>query len=821
MFCNITGPSRKRQRTLESVEKSSPKWAQISDNEEPSNSSSSRDSGSLLEEGTLPLIDNEPSAESAAQTELESALPFVKTDQQAIDEYEASKAAELAQSEEPTILERCNARQWVKGRSSIYVDAFNLALESVLADEAHLFNEAEMAVFDYWKGLSYESQYLYVRLFLRKTSAWHRISRLGYYDDVADLPAAVSDLRRERDLPVPSVDHDIPGFESSSAAQLGKTFRFADGLEQLTTLEEASSLLLLEELKTITKEAKIQGKNKKELLIALRETSSSQTALAWNSPSNTGNGGLESFNSVNRKTTRDDYFRQKTLNYTGDCIRLSAAPLRLFERVHLVFYRSTQWTEKSLTAIILAKISRRNYPEYIVSRSTGIFPSRSALLEFENSLRVQFELDNALLSGALSTDEKLQNVKSLAERIYPRWRALIEEEQLKERREYEFGEGAYLRRFSPAWVYTRIIHKGLQALARFKEYKREHELLTELLSQRLFHPARRGCWYQRKALLEEHYMWSLTPSNGLSDEARKREWKRKALRTCEQGLEDPECHVIYHYDLQKRIIKLEKSLRIPKREQHDFGHVLLAKPLERTVHGIRVEKCLPVKRMGKVNGEILIRRVGPTLWIDEREGGAECRVESMCLNWYRDNGWKGFHCENGILRTLFGYLFYDVLFTYVPNVFQTPFQTCPLDLHTDSFYASRASEINQRLVQISNGGAEQLIREVHERESEKQTCVIGIDWSFTLEDLVEIAQCFDGQALATVCKVMAQEYQQRGSGVPDLFLWRMDTKEVMFSEVKSENDRLSDAQRVWIHVLIGAGVKVELCNAVAREVRYV
>ncbi len=37
--------------------------------------------------------------------------------------------------------------------------------------------------------------------------------------------------------------------------------------------------------------------------------------------------------------------------------------------------------------------------------------------------------------------------------------------------------------------------------------------------------------------------------------------------------------------------------------------------------------------------------------------------------------------------------------------------------------------------------------------------------------------------------------------------------------MKSENDRLSDTQRLWIHVLTGAGVAVELCNAVARELR--
>ena len=191
----------------------------------------------------------------------------------------------------------------------------------------------------------------------------------------------------------------------------------------------------------------------------------------------------------------------------------------------------------------------------------------------------------------------------------------------------------------------------------------------------------------------------------------------------------------------------------------------------------------------------------------------------MCLSWYREQGWRGYHAEGGIIRTLFAYLFYDVLFTYIPNVFQTPYQTCPLDLHTDAFYPSRASEINHRLVEIANGSAERLIREVDGRERQNKTCVIGLNWDFELDDLLQIASCFDGTALATVCKVMAQEYRQRGGGMPDLFLWNPERKEVMFSEVKSENDRLSDTQRLWIHVLTGAGIEVELCNAVAREVQ--
>ncbi|KAK2731607.1 hypothetical protein FQN57_003273 [Myotisia sp. PD_48] len=754
---------------------------------------------------------------------LQDSLPKITTDQEAIDEYEYWKVSTAAEKQSNNVTQRFQDRSWRKGSSSIYVDAFNLALECVLTDEAHLFNATEKALFDYWNNLCYESQYLYVRLFLRKVSSWYRVNRLGYYGDIADLPAAVSDLRKFRCLPLSDPEPNLSGLETPSGPILTDTFQFAEGMEQITTLEEASSLLLLDELKALAKEAKVQGRNKKELLKALHNASSNQMALKWSSSQTEEKRspvlGTDDTKPTAANESTDGYFIKKILEQTGDCIRLSNATFKLFERVHMVFYRSTQWTEKSLTAIILAKISRRNYPEYIVSRSNAIFSSRSALIEFEAALRIQFELDKEMESGNIAMAEKLANIKQLSEAVYPRWKVLLQEEQSKEERVYDYGEGAYLRRFSPAWVYTRIIHKGLYPLGRFKEYKQEHDLLTELLEQRLFHAARRGAWYQRKALLEEHYMWTYMPPDTRTDDARKKEWKRKALRTCEEGLEDPNCHVIYHYDLQKRITKLEKALKLPRREQHDFSHVMLAKPIERTVNGIRIDKKDPIQSNSKSNGNKGISNKGrATVWVDEREGG-ECRVENMCLSWYRTQGWKGFHCEGGILRTLFGYLFYDVLFAYVPNVFQTPFQTCPLDLHTDSFYSARISEINRRLVEISNGEAERLIREVHARESEKQTTVIGIDWSFELEDLVEIASCFRGEALATLCKVMSQEYQQRCRGIPDLFLWRMDKKEVIFSEVKSENDRLSDAQRLWIHVMTGAGVTVELCYAVAREVR--
>ena len=95
---------------------------------------------------------------------LESTLPSLRTDQEAIDEYESSQAANLEASGKEESLNRLNNRKWVKGKSSIYVDAFNLALNTVLEEEENLFSAAEQAVFSYWRSLSYEAQYLYVWL---------------------------------------------------------------------------------------------------------------------------------------------------------------------------------------------------------------------------------------------------------------------------------------------------------------------------------------------------------------------------------------------------------------------------------------------------------------------------------------------------------------------------------------------------------------------------------------------------------------------------------------------------------------------------------
>ncbi len=127
--------------------------------------------------------EEEQYSNTSHKTDLESALPPVKTDKEAIAEYEATRAAEASRNLD--LHERLGQRRWVQGKSSIYVDAFNLALETVLDDESHLFDEAEMAVFEQWRNMSYEGQYLWVFTHAIVTLDIIRLERLNSPSDMS------------------------------------------------------------------------------------------------------------------------------------------------------------------------------------------------------------------------------------------------------------------------------------------------------------------------------------------------------------------------------------------------------------------------------------------------------------------------------------------------------------------------------------------------------------------------------------------------------------------------------------------------------------
>jgi len=265
--------------------------------------------------------------------------------------------------------------------------------------------------------------FLYVRLFLRKKSQWFRVDKLGYYSDISNIS------------------------EASTYITLPK-IALAETHSVLSDVDEALSLLSLDELKEFAKEAKSSGTTKSQISASLSHMAKTQTGFK-----KCENGQLTlNFTPKGIIESRESHYISKILAKTGPLIRLLPIPVALFHRLHTVFFRSTNYDEKSLATLILAKISKRNFPEYIVERTSNIFHSRDELLEYERAILYKKEVDDILEgTSGVPTQEGLKRVKEVFEEIYPKWKAIVKREKGKTSLVYEddWRSQYYLRRYTP------------------------------------------------------------------------------------------------------------------------------------------------------------------------------------------------------------------------------------------------------------------------------------------------------------------------------------------------------------------------------------
>ncbi|KAI7901977.1 VRR-NUC domain-containing protein [Cokeromyces recurvatus] len=644
--------------------------------------------------------------------------------------------------------------------TSMYTDEFDNMLDIVLKGESYLFNKDELSLFDTYKSLKDESRHLIVRLLMRK-HGWIRKSRLNYSNQVNDVNAATADLKSK-------------GFILTS----------------LEDLSEAVKILSKEEMKLIIKERNIRVLKKNSLKKEDYEKEIINFGL------NVTGNIVTHYSNLTTDSIKAKKLWESIHSFLGDCIKVNPKIFTLFQRLQIVYYRINSFQDKSyMSSSILARISKRNYPSYKSCRSNAIWNSRDDLLKYEDALLVEKEFYNHLeqLSIYNSTRTK-KNISTKGEDPIIRdlmvkswtlcedrigiWEDCITESSLQER-------SYYLRRFEAGWIYTRLLDHGTELLAKLFEYELESLILQKLLDQRIYRLGKRGKWYERLALVQSIYLNKNQP----------RFQKKVALKTCIDAIQDPSVHQIYLHELHKRIKRLEKDLCIPKREQHDFSYMSLKKPKEITIYGERISEQVTGKK---------------SIW--RSNDGSECSVEQIAIEYYQKKGYKGIHCENGIIRMIAVLLFWDIIFAPIAGVFETPYQTEPLDLRTDSFYESRIDIINKRLREIEDGDYLRIITEVDKRERLKHTVCIGINWNYEFQDIIEIAECIGPSSLASLCKLFFEEFGQRQGGMPDLCCWNYDKKECLFSEVKGPKDVLSKTQKIWIETLTGFGIQVEVCH---------
>lgn len=455
---------------------------------------------------------------------------------------------------------------------SVYPALLGEMIDTVLKDEAYLFDDTELGVVRRYTSIPYEARYLFARLIQRKDS-WLRLDALRdrYASEITDIDDAVACLLE----PAPFL---------ITHADIGDEGR-----------EAMLNLLTLEELKSLAKRmntAKV-GTTKASIIAALLATKSQGTLTSMFAPASLSkpkSHALSSpkpsklqqlsmnFNMHGKKASQSVRLASEVTTLLGFLVRVAPSIRSLIDRVALVFYRGTMLGGTALTTAILARSRRRNYPAYQTQRSPRVFPSREHLLAFEEAIGVENEMEELLQRGD-NTEATFNKALKLFDSVWPVWKdtvASFDDDDSPS----GFSHTAYHRmRFHAGWSQTRVVYKGTAILARFKLHDREKEVLRALLGQRYFRRGKRGEWYDRLALITALYAYGDNKIEG----------KLEALKIAIAGIEDPDTHLIYHDQLQRRICRLEDQLPIPKSQKHDFTYAKLKECQEQIFHGTRLD----------------------------------------------------------------------------------------------------------------------------------------------------------------------------------------------------------------------------------------
>lgn len=214
-------------------------------------------------------------------------------------------------------------------------------------------------------------------------------------------------------------------------------------------------------------------------------------------------------------------------------------------------------------------------------------------------------------------------------------------------------------------------------------------------------------------------------------------------------------------------------------------------------------------------------------------------VEQYALDYYLEHdSFVGIHGENEVIPSLLNVFLWDcIYYDNIPFVFQSPYQSFPLDFFYPEFYLSRKEIIDLRLEQIEKYTVEDIISYINKIfEKKKNIKTVFLNWkSFTCtkENLINISIAFTPVKMVKVFKEIVKNIKFVIKGMPDLFLWKImeekfviNGKEIIkksnkaiwgslkIVEVKSTNDKLSDHQKYWLNLLYDCGLEVEVLHII-------
>ncbi|NXA04465.1 FAN1 nuclease, partial [Sapayoa aenigma] len=637
-----------------------------------------------------------------------------------------------------------------------YLQNFLIVLRAVLEneDDVRLFDEQDMNIITKFYKLSVGGQKLYVRLFQRKLN-WLKVNKIEYGEISVDLSPIIKELAEARFLQTES---------------------------ELEDLCEGLDLLSAPELKTLAKIFHLPNPNgQKQQLVDDFLRLAKQRSVFSRSQAGVG--------TVILKRVKD---------LAGKCVRVCKGPRAVFSRVLLLFSlpeavedeEAGSGGQGQLSTVLMANMGRTVFPSYTVNRKTQVFQDRDDLIRYATAAHLSNDIATAMVNGNW---EEANNLYLCAKQT---WSELKNHPSLS----YHRVLPEYLRRFTVGWVYTRILSQGVEILQRLHMYKEAVQELQTLLSQDVYCADSRGRWWDRLALnLHQHLKNT-----------------KKAVGCIRRGLADPCVRTGHRLSLYLRALRIRDSPSC--KHLRGLVHDLPAITVEDVTHVTINGKMCPQMGMGK--SVFLMEDIGDEGGEDCSASTVMCSVEELALTHYRRNGFdQGIHGEGSTFITLYGILMWDIIFMDdIPDVFRNSYQTCPLDLYTDSFYENRRDVIEARLQQLHSASSETLaglIADVWTTQEGKAAALVSWGRFISLQQAQSLVSCLGGTFLSGVFRRLSKDLRHCRGGLPDLVVWSTHTQHFKLVEVKGPNDRLSHKQMLWLSELKKLGAAVEVCHVQA------
>ena len=181
------------------------------------------------------------------------------------------------------------------------------------------------------------------------------------------------------------------------------------------------------------------------------------------------------------------------------------------------------------------------------------------------------------------------------------------------------------------------------------------------------------------------------------------------------------------------------------------------------------------------------------------------QVEFGVINYYQKRGMKAEFTENHLWRSLFGLLFWDIIFDTDSLAIHHPLQRSPSDLFKPTFFEKRKEKMEERLKMLEDEDATVIYMNRIFFEKFGLTNPL-VEWYGGLFPLIlTLLKRLSPEQITLITLEMAKNLRQNLRGFPDLFIW--GDGEYSFIEVKSPTDSLSNQQLFWLRFFESINVR--------------